>query len=361
MRPNPGGTAEKRVLSSLKQRFILPKSQTSLDKLQCLDTQLEGDNLGLDASIYEQLQEKVSTIIHVGLSKMIGKFSNTNFVQAAWPVNFSLPLRAFEPSLKGLKNLLHLPMSSSQEPRFIFCSSTAAVLGPNHPSIILETISTSIDDPNSLGYSKSKWVAESICSRVAESLNRKSTIKVVRIGQLTGDSNRGVWNMSEAYPLMLSTVKDIGGLPGINDKLSWLPLDVAAKTVCEISLAEESSHDCEGGACEVYHVVNNDTSASFPDLLQWLGEVSDEPFEIMEPQKWLERLEKLENHPAKALQGLWKRAYSDNTGDDSPQVTTFDTRNAEKVSETMRSVSAVDKILFEKIWKWCEGELGKKD
>jgi len=282
-------------------------------------------------------------------------------VQAAWPVNFSLPLRAFEPSVKGLKNLLQISRSSSRGPRFIFCSSTAAVLGLKHPSFISETMSTSPDDSDSLGYSKSKWVAESVCSRVAESFDKNSAIKIVRIGQLTGDSDYGVWNMSEAYPLMLSTVNDLSSLPRIPDKLSWLPLDIAAKAVCEISLAEENARDRNDGACEVCHVVNNDTSASFPELLQWLKEIRKEPFKIMEPQEWLEKLEKLENHPAKALLGLWKRAYGDNTGEDYLPFTTFETKNAEKKSEMMRRVPPVGKVLFEKIWEWLEGEMGKKD
>jgi len=65
VRPNSAGTAEERVLSGLKQRLILPKSHTSLDKLRCLPAQLEEDNLGLDASVYEKLHNEVSTIIHV--------------------------------------------------------------------------------------------------------------------------------------------------------------------------------------------------------------------------------------------------------------------------------------------------------
>ncbi|KAN0112508.1 acetyl-CoA synthetase-like protein [Hyaloscypha variabilis] len=335
--------AELRVLSALKQRKITPESQTSsLDKLKCFSAKLEEEDLSLIASVYEKLQSEVSTIIH-----------------AAWPVNFSLPLRAFEPSLRGLGNLLQLSQSSSRGPRFIFCSSTAAVLGPDHPSVIPETISTSPDDSDPLGYSRSKWVAESICSQVFE-LNKEFKIKILRIGQLTGDTEHGVWNMSEAYPLMLSIVNDIGGLPRINDKLSWLPLNVAAKAMCEISLTGyEKSLARESGVCRVYHVVNNDTSVSFTDLLEWLKTIRKEPFEVMEPQEWLKRLEKLETHPAKALLGLWKRAYRDDAGEVPLPVTTFDTKNAENASKTMRSVSSVDKILFIKIWTWLEGELVK--
>ncbi|KAE9375906.1 acetyl-CoA synthetase-like protein [Stipitochalara longipes BDJ] len=339
-------TAEDRVLSVLKQRFILPDSQASLGKVHCLPAHLQEQNLGLSISVYDKLQNEVSTIIH-----------------AAWPVNFSLPLRAFEPSLRGLNNLLRLSQSSSRFSNFIFCSSTAAVLGPNHPSVIPETISKSPDDADSLGYSKSKWAAEVICSRVAESLNKESKVKIIRIGQLTGDTEHGVWNMSEAYPLMLSTVMELGCLPRINDKLSWLPLDVAAKAVCDISLVqnEKSLEGDSGTACEVYHLVNNDTSTSFTDLLEWLKKVRKEPFEVIESRQWLEKLETLENHPGKALLALWKRAYGSDAEADAQQVTIFDTRNAEKASQRMKSVSSVDEELLGKIWKWLEGEMAKND
>jgi thioester reductase-like protein len=275
-------------------------------------------------------------------------------------VNFSLPLRAFEPSLRGLRNLLQLSHLSSRAVNFVFCSSTAAILGPNHPSVIPEVVSTSPDDADTLGYSKSKWVAEAICSRVVQSLDRKLKVKIMRIGQLTGDTQHGMWNMSEAYPLMLSTVREVGCLPKIQDKLSWLPLDVAARIICENALAEGES--CLGSArvksCELYHVVNNDTSISFVDLLGWLR-IRREPFEIVEPAIWLEKLEKLDSHPAKALIGLWKRAYADDAKEGTNQTTVFETKNTVKVSQTMRNVHPVDERLIKKIWEWLERELAE--
>ena len=295
------------------------------------------------------------------VSKSKGSCSQADYLQAAWPVNFSLRLRAFESSFRGLANLLQLSNTSTRAVDFIFCSSTAAVLGPAHPTVIPETTSTSPNDSDTLGYSKSKWVAEAICSRAAQSFDKKSQVKIVRIGQLTGDTKHGVWNMSEAYPLMLSTVQELGCLPRIDDKLSWLPLDTAAQAVCEISFGD-GDRALEGESmklCEVYHVLNNDTTTSFTDLLGWLKKTHKRPFSIVEPREWLEKLEKLENHPAKALLGLWRRAYEDSAGNSSKQVTTFETKNAEGVSKMMRDVRTVDENLFEKIWRWLEGEMAK--
>jgi thioester reductase-like protein len=179
--------------------------------------------------------------------------------------------------------------------------------------VITEAISSSPDDSDTLGYSKSKWVAEAICFRVAQSFDKNLRVKIVRVGQLTGDTEQGIWKMSEAYPLMLSTVRELGCLPRINDKLTWPPLDVAAKAVCEIALeyGERSVDRAREKSCEVYHIINNDTSVSFGELLGWIKKIQKEPIEIVEPMIWLEKLDKFDNHPAKALVGLWRRAYGD--------------------------------------------------
>ncbi len=143
--------------------------------------------------------------------------------------------------------------------------------------------------------------------------------------------------------------------------MGWLPLDLAAGAVCEIALSDDQrSPDREiENKCEVYHVVNPDTSKSFTDILDWMKKIRKEPFEILEPMSWLKKLEKLENHPAKALIGLWRRAYEDDAGEGTKKTTIFETKNAEEVSQTMRDVRLVDEKLFGKIWKWLEGEMVK--
>lgn len=152
--------------------------------------------------------------------------------------------------------------------------------------------------------------------------------------------------MSEAYPRLLSTVEDLGCLPELKGEvLCWLPLDIAAKSVVELGLEDESRR--------VYHIVNNDRSATWAKLLHWLGEIIE--FEVVEPNLWLQRLEALDSHPAKGLVGLWKKAYC---GDDvGGGVVVFETKQTEEFAPALKGVEAVDEILFEKIWRWLQGEL----
>lgn len=176
-------------------------------------------------------------------------------------------------------------------------------------------------------------------------------VNIVRVGQLTGDTENGVWNRSEAYPLMLSTAGELGCLPALEEKLSWLPVDVAARAVVDISVQDGA---VEVG-CAVYHVVNNSRETSWRDLLGWVQSESAESIEIVEPRVWLERLEKLKAHPAKSLLGLWKAAYGSSdpdTGTDPKEEITFNIKNAESASECMRGVRAVDEELVKKIWHW---------
>jgi hypothetical protein len=96
------------------------------------------------------------------------------------------------------------------------------------------------------------------------------------------------------------------------------------------------------------------------DLLGWLKEIKKDPFEILEPREWSEKLERMESHPAKALLGLWQPAFKDNAHEDLERVAKFDTKNAKEVSQTMRDIRPVDENLFAKIWKWVEREMAKK-
>lgn len=172
----------------------------------------------------------------------------------------------------------------------------------------------------------------------------RGRVKILRIGQLTGDTEHGIWNTNEAFPLILSTVGLLGCLPALNQRLSWLPLDIAAAAVTEITLNEGQSD-----GCMVYHLVNQSQSSSWNDLLMWARELAPEKFDIVEPAVWLRALEK-GNHPAKRLLGFWKSAY-ENTGPKSSEVL-FCTNNSRFESEAMQRVGPVDKVLVSKIWSW---------
>lgn len=76
------------------------------------------------------------------------------------------------------------------------------------------------DDPKTavaIGYSQSKWVTEQMCARANESGILRDKVQVLRIGQLCGDTQEGLWNESEGWPLMIKTAQTTGTLPMLQE------------------------------------------------------------------------------------------------------------------------------------------------
>lgn len=65
------------------------------------------------------------------------------------------------------------------------------------------------------GYSESKWVCESILNTASASTRLKPV--VVRVGQLSGISTSGFWNIKEWVPAMLKSSIELGCLPLVDN------------------------------------------------------------------------------------------------------------------------------------------------
>ena len=340
-----------RAKKALSQRH-LPSFDSSLDSVHFHPCKLSDGFLGLGQELFEDLAGRVTLIIH-----------------AAWAVNFTMRLASFEiDHIKGLYNLLEFaiqPHADSKFLRFVFCSSTASVLGPNlDVDTIQEQISEDPHAPMALGYSRSKWVAEAICAETYRE-RLKGRLKVVRIGQLCGDTQRGVWNVTEAWPLMLSSSQVTGCLPDLGrEKLAWLPVDTAAQAVLEIAFSPQKDDSPE--ECPIYHLVNSSNRTTWADLLGWLGKLSP-AVEVISPREWVSRLEQLDRegqqqqqqHPALKLLDLWRRNYVDGDSNHSPEAAPpviFDMTSTCLESPTMRDVPAIGEEHFRKIWDWLQGE-----
>jgi len=207
----------------------------------------------------------------------------------------------------------------------------------------------------------------------------RGRVRVARIGQLTGDTKHGIWNMKEAWPLMMSTVDTIGCLPSLNGHPTWLPVDTAAKTIFEIALKPHLQERkdfpilrnpvqwicckwkltnfiarSQREECLVYHVVSNSTSTTWADMFDWLQSARGKEFQVVEFSVWLQKLGELEDHPAKSLIGLWQGLELKKT---ETKHTIFSTDQTEKISDAMKNAKAIDEDLVRKIWSWLKGEI----
>lgn len=212
----------------------------------------------------------------------------TAYIHNAWPVNFSLSLQSFEPHIGGAVNLLNLAQTSPKgiKPAFFFSSSVGTRQG--RPDLVVgEDFS---DDPitaGGMGYGRSKWVVEKVMERAKEVGARAG---VLRIGQLVGDTERGVWNETEAWPLMFKSANTTGALPILDERPSWLPVDQAGRAISEIVLSTLSSPELAAPHANVYHVLNSQCS-QWSDILDGLKQ-GGLKFDAVERREWVQKLSK---------------------------------------------------------------------
>lgn len=291
------------------------------------------------------------SFMYASLSRTIAFDQSTDFMQVAWEVNFIRPLRYFKNSLQGLVNLINFSLSCNKQIHFVFCSSTASVAKQgDSPTPILELPSGDPTRAADLGYGRSKWVAEQICWKAQQ--KTVAQISVIRIGQLTGDTLHGIWNESEAWPLMFSTVYRLGCLPAIDETLTWLPLDIAAMAIFQITVNFKVTLLAQ---VKFYHVVNNSKETHWRDMLGWIQEFHQGPFRVVGYREWLEELDRLEDeNPAKVLSTLWQNAEKAPKDIESPDAkcTEYLIQGTKLIAPIMLTVGPVDKLMIKKIWDW---------
>ncbi|KAH8887300.1 putative NRPS-like enzyme [Thozetella sp. PMI_491] len=205
-----GESPLKRVLDCLRLHGLASVVAEFLDKLEVVPaSDLSQPLLGLSSTTYEKLRQQTTGIVH-----------------AAWPVNFNLSLSSFIPHLQGTQNLLQLsldvPFNTSA--RVLFASSISTAFQAPKSAKVAEAPAPSLSYAAPTGYAKSKLVGE----KISEAAGRAGgDIAIARIGQITGDTVNGIWNDTEAVPLMIRSAVELGSLPTLdnkNGKCEWIPV-----------------------------------------------------------------------------------------------------------------------------------------
>lgn len=273
--PTPAA-AHARILASLATRHLSPPPHLLAQKLVALPSDLSDPHLGLPDPTYADLTHTLTHAIH-----------------AAWAVNFNLGVQSFEPHhIRGTRHLLLLARSVPH-PRpahlsFISSISAAAATTPL-PATVPETLVPHAEWAQPMGYARSKWVTEHVVAAGGGT--------VLRTGQIVGDSVHGVWNASEAIPLMIRAAVGVEALPGLGERPAWLPVDGCAEAIvtlsgCGVPWGEEGE-DARGG---VYHVQNSKTFGWSEELLPELRRAGL-GFEVVGRREWVRRLREGEQDP----------------------------------------------------------------
>ena len=281
VRASSDEAARERISKSLAERCVDDLSSKLTSKITTYASDMSDPHLGLSRSEYISLQHKVRTVIH-----------------SAWSVNFNKALSSFEiDCIAATKNLILLCLSAhAPEPAtFSFCSSVSTIINLPSP-IVTESLPPTLSSALEMGYAQSKLVTENLVDQCAKQTGM--TTKVLRIGQVVADTQHGVWNATEAIPLMLQSATTIGALPTLDEEQRWLPVDIVARTCIDISLSRNNgsnqSHQC--GDSSFFNVVNPRTFHWTKDLLPALRTVGLE-FREVDQREWIKLLRKSNPDP----------------------------------------------------------------
>lgn len=189
-----------RVLKTLDGRGLQLTAE-ELQKVVAVSADLSQPNLGLNQSRSSELLSTMTCVIH-----------------SAWAVNFNLSVQSFEDQhIKAVQTFINMCQSTTHgsPARFLFCSSVSSTGGTPRPDTVPETPVRDIAHVQGTGYARSKWVSEQIVRNAAKEVDADS--RVLRIGQLVGDSKIGEWNTTEGVPLMIQTATTTGALPALDE------------------------------------------------------------------------------------------------------------------------------------------------
>ncbi|CAF1230977.1 unnamed protein product [Rotaria sp. Silwood1] len=235
-----GSDTKQRLFESFAQRqiktSILTQSQEQRLVVLPLSTNLSEEHLGQTDDIYQELQNEVTDIIH-----------------SAWKMDFNQTVKDFEyDSIFSVYNLLKLATLNNMQFHFI---SSIVSAGSGLLTIVKEEpLPRNAEVALAQGYGQSKYASEHLCWAAMNLWN--IPVNIYRIGQISGDTQNGVWDITEMIPMMIyAGAGQLKKMPNIGEDVNWIPVDVCSASLVELAL--KSSFDISTPINErVYHLLN---------------------------------------------------------------------------------------------------------
>lgn len=192
--------------------------ESDCERLMVVLGDLSKNNLGMDATLYKELAQKVDTVIHCG--------ANVNLADV-----YS---RMSADNVSGTLNIIKFAICEKLKP--IHHISTVSVLAGiiGKEDVAYEDTMTSEEVLPENGYIRSKWVAE----KIMDNARRKGVpVNIYRLPRVWGDTVTGNLNPNDSLLLMLAASIEIKKFPLLPDAfLSYIiPVDYCVKIVSEIA------------------------------------------------------------------------------------------------------------------------------
>ncbi|KAG0009345.1 hypothetical protein BGZ80_002487, partial [Entomortierella chlamydospora] len=300
---------------------------------------------GQTTEVYERLEQEVSVIVHV-----------------AWSVGFNKPVQAYADQMFNVAQFARLAAVpairfSSQPKRIVFTSSVSVAMAYpaasggnfNVPEEEFDIRAASA----AFGYGRSKFAAERILLEAHRQLG--VPVKIVRVGQISGDREHGVWtNATEMNALLTYAPTTVHALPssGMSKIIDWVPVDDVARALLEFSLDTPRT-------TSVYNLVNP-KSISWPEFVNILRRALPRThFDVQPYGQWVERLSK-DLHSGESEEAIKKRnpffelipflqqSAANGIVDAEEKAIVFMTVAAERDSSVIRRLPAMDDALVRK-------------
>ncbi|GKZ77685.1 type I Iterative Polyketide synthase (PKS) [Aspergillus niger] len=313
------------------------------NRVEYIRVDLPAPKLGMPDTKYEELRLSVDIVIH-----------------CAWELSFSKAFDIFERiHIRGLSRLFELSQRCQYRPHIHFMSSLLALYAKE-----TQSSSSNVQGPGQkpaspwpIGYTESKLIAEEMCRLASTKWGLPTT--VYRIGQIAGSSsgNGVVWDRNQWLPSIMHSSKLIRKVPNSLGpaEVTWMPVDQAAKAICEI-FQSRSSSDGVVDSNVTFNVVN-------PCLTRWesLLPVIQKHYaaEVVESDIWLSEVEKhesltggsAETIPTRLLLPLYRQIMElFNHGWTRPS---YDTERTNMASETLRNMGPITPEMMERwIQQW---------
>ena len=242
-------------------------------KIRFLTVDLVQNELGLADDDWSEVTKECDLILHV-----------------AWKVDFNQSLPSFTENIESLLPLVAWSSSSPRRPRIVFLSSISSV-GPWNSTYCgdKEIPEAPIDDLGAslaIGYGESKQIAERLLEKAAS--RSKIPISVIRSGQIGGSSTSASapWTQRDIVPAILKTSKALGLLPSDLPPVDWIPVDVVASIVLEISLndAKDKSHTTK------YYNLINPRPVPWEQFVPQIKRFYSPETEVVTLLQWIEKL-----------------------------------------------------------------------
>lgn len=318
-------TLQDRLVDAFKSRH-LDSSLLDTERLEVLPMRLSEPNIGLTKERYDQLKEEVTIVQH-----------------CAWLLDFNMAIDHYDKEcIAPFYNLLKFAYreANPMHVHIISSVSASAALGPEIEEKPLP-FDSHVAMP--MGYGQSKFVCEILLNYLMTKKNFPCYIE--RLGQVAGDTENGVWNTSEQYPLLF-----IGGclmqkMPNLPTVVDWIPVDYASAAIVDIMLRTSQLPASEENS--IYHIVNPRLE-NWSDILQAMKSCGLK-FDAINSIEWVEALSKDDTNPAFRLMAFYEDSFKKDF-----KMPVWQTKNTCKFTPVLAKSPIINSDLFEKYlnhWK----------